>query len=70
MSHSRREFIKFVVAGSVASGCPVDYRSDPRAGFQARLARRASMANISKSATRSAMATISNALTPPRKPTS
>ena len=24
MSHSRREFIKFVVAGSVASGCPVD----------------------------------------------
>src|SRR5271170_2525582 len=24
MSHSRRNFIKFVVAGSVASGCPVD----------------------------------------------
>ena len=24
MSHSRREFIRFVVAGSVASGCPVD----------------------------------------------
>jgi NAD(P)-binding Rossmann-like domain len=24
MSHSRRDFIKFVVAGSVASGCPVD----------------------------------------------
>jgi hypothetical protein len=24
MPHSRREFIKFVVAGSVASGCPVD----------------------------------------------
>ncbi|HXJ07649.1 MAG TPA: FAD-dependent oxidoreductase [Candidatus Acidoferrum sp.] len=24
MSHSRREFIKFVVAGSVASGCPVE----------------------------------------------
>jgi monoamine oxidase len=24
MSHSRREFIRYVVAGSVASGCPVD----------------------------------------------
>ena len=24
MSHSRRDFIKFVVAGSVASGCPID----------------------------------------------
>ncbi|MGB6898705.1 MAG: FAD/NAD(P)-binding protein, partial [Candidatus Acidiferrum sp.] len=24
MSHSRREFIRFVVAGSVAAGCPVD----------------------------------------------
>lgn len=24
MSHSRRDFIKFVVAGSIASGCPVD----------------------------------------------
>jgi len=24
MSHSRRNFIKFVVAGSIASGCPVD----------------------------------------------
>jgi len=25
MSHSRRDFIKFVVAGSIASGCPVDH---------------------------------------------
>ena len=24
MSHSRRDFIKFVVAGSIASGCPID----------------------------------------------
>ena len=24
MSSSRREFIKFVVAGSVAAGCPID----------------------------------------------
>ncbi|HEY2544641.1 MAG TPA: hypothetical protein VGI46_01100, partial [Candidatus Acidoferrum sp.] len=24
MPHSRRDFIRFVVAGSVASGCPVD----------------------------------------------
>ena len=24
MSHSRRDFIKFVVAGSVAAGCPID----------------------------------------------
>ena len=24
MSHSRRNFIKYVVAGSVAAGCPVD----------------------------------------------
>src|SRR5580700_1115763 len=24
MPHSRREFIRYVVAGSVASGCPVD----------------------------------------------
>ena len=24
MSQSRRDFIKFVVAGSVASGCPID----------------------------------------------
>ena len=24
MSHTRRDFIRFVVAGSIASGCPVD----------------------------------------------
>ena len=24
MSHTRRDFIKYVVAGSIASGCPVD----------------------------------------------
>ncbi|HEY5069638.1 MAG TPA: hypothetical protein VII37_07610, partial [Candidatus Acidoferrum sp.] len=24
MSHSRRNFIKYVVAGSVAAGCPID----------------------------------------------
>ena len=27
MSPNRRDFIKFVVAGSVAAGCPVDFRS-------------------------------------------
>jgi hypothetical protein len=24
MTHSRRDFIKFVVAGSIAAGCPID----------------------------------------------
>ena len=24
MSHSRRDFIKFAIAGSIASGCPID----------------------------------------------
>jgi monoamine oxidase len=33
MSHTRRDFIKFVVAGSIASGCPVNEAllADPRA---------------------------------------
>ena len=33
MSHTRRDFIKFVVAGSVASGCPIDQAllADPSA---------------------------------------
>jgi Flavin containing amine oxidoreductase len=33
MPHSRRDFVKFVVAGSIASGCPVDkvFLSDPEA---------------------------------------
>ena len=25
MSHTRRDFIKYIVAGSVASGCPIDH---------------------------------------------
>src|SRR5580658_11285869 len=32
MPHSRREFIRYVVAGSVASGCPVDTALLPAPG--------------------------------------
>src|SRR6516165_5499503 len=34
MSHTRRDFIRFVVAGSIASGCPVDQAllAEPPAG--------------------------------------
>ena len=57
MKSDRRSFIKFVVAGSVASGCPVDLAlvaaPDPLA--------RQSMENITRSATRCATGTTSRA---------
>ena len=33
MSHTRRDFIKYIVAGSIVSGCPVDKAllADPEA---------------------------------------
>ena len=75
MPGSRRDFIKYVVAGSVASGCPVDVALIPDPGlrvanFQHRTARPSSMANTSKSATKSATATTSNFPPPLQKQTS
>ncbi len=74
MPHSRREFIRYVVAGSVASGCPVDTAlisaPDSSASIPTRAAHPSSTANTSKSATKSATATISISRAPPQKPTS
>ena len=76
MSQSRRDFIKFVVAGSVAAGCPVDAALFPRgtttlpSPFPIRPARSSLTASISRSATKSAMAATSDHLLLPRKQTS
>ena len=51
MSANRRDFIKFVVAGAVAAGCPVDMSL---LAAPARESRRASKAKTTRSATRCA----------------